>query len=165
MAPREVRLIPEPDSLYEWDYLPERQHLFQKQISKHNIAACKEIAAGIGESIYAVSRGVPRSTTVETQVTGNALYQNLQEASKSRSFSSIVMELTERTRIQSSQLTEARKLIEERDDTIACLRTQNEEGERRIVEFEQQIATALARFRDFQHCVNTFQDDIMSVLR
>lgn len=157
-------MIPEPDSLYEWDYLPERQHLFQKQISKHNIAACQEIVAEIGESIYATSRGVPRSTTVVTQVTGNAPCQNLQEASKSRSFSSIIMELTERTKIQSSQLTEARKVIEERDDAVACLRTQKEEGERSIVEFEQQIATALAKFRDFQHYVNTFQDEIMRVL-
>ena len=138
--------------------------MFQKQISKHNIAACNEIVAEIGESIYATSRGVPRSTTLVTQVTGNAPYQNLQEASKSRSFSSIIMELTERTKIQSSQLTEARKVIEERDDAVACLRTQKEEGERSIVEFEQQIATALARFRDFQHYVNTFQDEIMRVL-
>lgn len=74
------------------------------------------------------------------------------------------MELTERTKIQSSQLTEARKVIEERDDAVACLRTQKEEGERSIVEFEQQIATALAKFRDFQHYVNTFQDEIMRVL-
>jgi len=55
--PREVRLIPYPTDPYGWSYLPERQHLFLKQLSKHNIGAYREICRELGTSIEVVAVG------------------------------------------------------------------------------------------------------------
>lgn len=54
--PKEVRLLPRPTDPYLWQYLPERGHLFTKQLSKHNIGAFREICRELGSSIIVFAR-------------------------------------------------------------------------------------------------------------
>ncbi|KAK5093984.1 hypothetical protein LTS08_008768 [Lithohypha guttulata] len=54
--PLEVRLVPGPADPYVWQYGPEQQHLFRKQLSKHNLGAYRQICQHLGRSIWAVLR-------------------------------------------------------------------------------------------------------------
>lgn len=63
--PRDVRLHPRDSDLYTWRYLPERAHLFTKQISKHNAGAYREICRELGNSIEVLAK-VPSSGDAKT---------------------------------------------------------------------------------------------------
>lgn len=164
MAATDVRLLPGPDAIYEWDYLPERQHLFQKQISKHNIAACKEITSEIGKSIHATLPGVPKPVLNEHGISDSSRPRTRRDPTNPRSFSSLICELTERTEIQSTQLRENKQLIEARDEQVAALHLQCEDREREIAEFKRRIAAARIRLGDFEKSISTFQEQIASIL-
>lgn len=43
--------MPRPTDPYVWKYLPVREHLFRKQLSKHNSGAYREISRELGHSI------------------------------------------------------------------------------------------------------------------
>ena len=65
----EVRLVPGTTDPYAWQYGPEQRHLFQKQLSKHNIGAYRQICHELGRSIRVVARddqslSVPTSDNV-----------------------------------------------------------------------------------------------------
>lgn len=164
MTPTDVRLVPGPDAVYEWEFLPERQHLFQKQISKHNIAACKEIASEIGKSIHATPPGVPKPMLNKHGISGNSHSRTHRDLTSPRSFSSIISELTERTEIQSTQLMEDKQLIEERDEQLATLRLQYEDRGQEIAELNRRIAAARIKLGDFQNFISTFGEQVASIL-
>ena len=52
--PKQVRLLPELNDGYAWSALPEREHLFTKQLSKHSIGAYMELCRELGKSFEAV---------------------------------------------------------------------------------------------------------------
>lgn len=54
VEPTEVRLITSADDAYTWQKLPEMQHLFQKQLSKHSVGAYRELCRGVDVSFEAV---------------------------------------------------------------------------------------------------------------
>ena len=60
IEPAEVRLITNAEDPYIWQALPEKSHLFKKQLSKHTIGAYKELCREVGVSFEAVL--VPEST-------------------------------------------------------------------------------------------------------
>lgn len=54
MAPADIRLITRPDDPYKWNYLPEKDYLFRKPLSKHSIRAYTDLYNAVGVSIEAV---------------------------------------------------------------------------------------------------------------
>lgn len=54
--PTTVRLIPIDEDGYVWMRRPEREHLFQKQLSKHSIGAIMELIREVNVSFEAVPR-------------------------------------------------------------------------------------------------------------
>lgn len=54
MAPPDVRLIPGPDDPYKWVFLPEKQYLFRKNLSKHSIRAYVDLYNAVGVSMEVV---------------------------------------------------------------------------------------------------------------
>lgn len=54
VEPAEVRLLTSADDPYTWQVLPEKNHLFRKQLSKHSIGAYRELCRGVGVSFEAV---------------------------------------------------------------------------------------------------------------
>ncbi len=54
IEPAEVRLITSGDDPYTWQTLPEKQHLFEKHLSKHSIGAYRELCRGVGVSFEAI---------------------------------------------------------------------------------------------------------------
>jgi chromosome segregation ATPase len=52
VSPEEVRLIPKPEDPYKWAFIPQKRHLFQKQLSEHCIRAYKEISRGIDDEAF-----------------------------------------------------------------------------------------------------------------
>ena len=54
IEPAEVWLITSSDDPYTWQILPEKQHLFKKQLSKHSIGAYRELYRAVGVSFEAI---------------------------------------------------------------------------------------------------------------
>lgn len=54
IEPAQVRLITSKDDPYCWKILPGKEHLFQKQLSKHSIGAYMELFREVGASFEAV---------------------------------------------------------------------------------------------------------------
>ena len=54
--PDDVRLIPTADDGYIWMRQPEREHLFEKQLSKHSYGAYMELCREIGTSFEAIPK-------------------------------------------------------------------------------------------------------------
>ena len=54
IKPEDIRLITHADDPYIWQALPEKQHLFKKQLSKHSIGAYRELCREVGVSFEAV---------------------------------------------------------------------------------------------------------------
>jgi hypothetical protein len=52
VSPPDVRLMITPQDPYKWAFVPEKRHLFQKQLSKHCIRAYKEIYTGIDDEAF-----------------------------------------------------------------------------------------------------------------
>lgn len=59
IEPSQVRLITHPDDSYTWKALPEIQHLFEKQLSKHSVGAYAELYRGVGISFEAIPALAP----------------------------------------------------------------------------------------------------------
>jgi hypothetical protein len=57
VEPAQVRLITTKDDLYSWKILPGKEHLFEKQLSKHSIGAYMELFREVGVSFEAVLAG------------------------------------------------------------------------------------------------------------
>jgi hypothetical protein len=56
VEPAQVRLKPDVQNGYMWNALPERQHLFTKQLSKHSVGAYMELCREVGKSFEAVAQ-------------------------------------------------------------------------------------------------------------
>ena len=54
VEPAEVRLLISVDNPYAWQVLPEKHHLFKKQLSKHSIGAYRELYREVGISFEAI---------------------------------------------------------------------------------------------------------------
>ena len=61
IEPTEIRLITNAEDPYKWQALPEKSHLFRKQLSKHTIGAYKELCREVGISFEAAL--APESST------------------------------------------------------------------------------------------------------
>ncbi|KAK5073343.1 hypothetical protein LTR70_010377 [Exophiala xenobiotica] len=46
--PADVRLVPGPTNPYVWRHGLEQEHLFRKQLSKHNVSAYRQICQHLG---------------------------------------------------------------------------------------------------------------------
>ncbi|KAF2008252.1 hypothetical protein BU24DRAFT_360698, partial [Aaosphaeria arxii CBS 175.79] len=57
VEPAQVRLLPRLDDPYRWRAVPEKQHLFSKNLSDHSIGAYKSLCDGIGKTFEAVLLG------------------------------------------------------------------------------------------------------------
>ena len=91
ILPSQVRLITNGDDPYTWEALPEKKHLFSKNISDHSIGAYKELCEGLGVWFEAVpatakrkrSMGDPKEETLnlcisEPHVSFSAKIEELQ---------------------------------------------------------------------------------------
>ena len=54
IEPEDVRLMTNVDDPYSWQALPEKDHLFKKQLSKHSIGAYRALCREVGVSFEAV---------------------------------------------------------------------------------------------------------------
>ena len=77
VEPEQVRLIPTADDPYAWRIVPEKEHLFRKEIlnkhlSKHSIGAYRHLYRAIGESLEAVPSSGSHSTVKEAYETSMA---------------------------------------------------------------------------------------------
>lgn len=63
IEPAEVRLITNAEDPYIWQALPEKSHLFKKQLSKHTIGAYKELCREVGVSFEAALVPEPTAFT------------------------------------------------------------------------------------------------------
>ncbi|KAF2008351.1 hypothetical protein BU24DRAFT_360565 [Aaosphaeria arxii CBS 175.79] len=57
IEPAQVRLLPRSDDPYRWHSVPEKQHLFSKNLSDHSIGAYKSLCSGIGKTFEAAVLG------------------------------------------------------------------------------------------------------------
>jgi len=62
IEPSQVRLITGTDDRYTWKVLPEKKHLFSKNISDHSIGAYKELCEGISVAFEAVPASIATGT-------------------------------------------------------------------------------------------------------
>ncbi|KPM41098.1 hypothetical protein AK830_g5497 [Neonectria ditissima] len=60
LKPSQVRLHPTRDDPYQWRVLPEKQYLFEKNLSDYSVGVYKELHDGIGVSFRAI-RAAPTS--------------------------------------------------------------------------------------------------------
>lgn len=56
IEPGQVRLQPRTEDGYAWRCLPEKQHLFAKQLSKHSVGAYMELCREVGTSFEAIAQ-------------------------------------------------------------------------------------------------------------
>jgi hypothetical protein len=70
--PSQVRLIPGADDPYSWKVLPEKRHLFSKNLSDHSISAYKELCGEIGAAFEAVPVETTRPAISAENVTQEA---------------------------------------------------------------------------------------------
>jgi hypothetical protein len=56
VQPVQVRLKPSIEDGYKWRILPERQHLFIKQLNKHSVGAYMELYREVGKFFKAVTQ-------------------------------------------------------------------------------------------------------------
>ena len=54
IKPEDVRLMTNADDPYSWQALPEKDHLFKKQLSKHSIGAYRALCREVGVSFEAI---------------------------------------------------------------------------------------------------------------
>ncbi|KAF2685017.1 hypothetical protein K458DRAFT_300965, partial [Lentithecium fluviatile CBS 122367] len=77
VEPAQVRLLLSPDNPYAWRFLPEKKHLFSKNISDHSINAYKELYNGVGKTFEAIPAKQGNSTN-SLDVSFSALIDQLQ---------------------------------------------------------------------------------------
>jgi hypothetical protein len=99
VSPADVRLITTPQDPYKWAFVPEKRHLFQKQLSKHCIRAYKEIYTGIDDEAF---EAIPIDTSnyqsyaspIITEVTQEKTSNSEIEMKPAASFTAKINELT-----------------------------------------------------------------------
>jgi hypothetical protein len=65
IEPIQVRLMPDSQDGYMWSFLPEREHLFTKQLSKHSIGLYMVLCREVGKSFEAVATGASNLASPE----------------------------------------------------------------------------------------------------
>jgi DNA repair ATPase RecN len=132
IEPSQVRLVTGADDLYTWKVLPQKKHLFSKNISDHSIGAYKELCEGIDSAFEAV----PVTTTTFTR-----LAEYIQETLKSTEVCKPVKFLipTKKNSLKPLQASFSAKIDE--------LREENENLERELKEWKDQ-ATAESKLRE-----------------
>ena len=73
VEPEEVRLIPTADDSYAWRIVPEKEHLFKREIlkkhlSKHSIGVYRHLYRAVGDSLEAIPATELQSTAKEAQI-------------------------------------------------------------------------------------------------
>jgi len=80
--PAQVRLKTTTEDQYRWKILPGKEHLFQKQMSKHSIGAYMELFREVGKSFEAVPSTVDKTKTnqgIETKDTFSGKIEQLEK--------------------------------------------------------------------------------------
>jgi len=115
IEPSQVRLITTDDDPYGWAVLPEKRHLFSKNLSNHSIGAYKELCECVGISFEAVLKRSPARDSIDPF----AVYS----PKPNRSFSAQIAELENKAeklteevsywRIQADRLLQSKNSVEE----------------------------------------------------
>ena len=64
IEPAQVRLLPDPQDGYVWRFLPEKKHLFTKQLSKLSVGVYMELSREVGKSFEAVASSAADSKSI-----------------------------------------------------------------------------------------------------
>lgn len=96
-----MRLITTPQDPYKWAFVPEKKHLFQKQLSKHCIRAYKEIYKGIDDEVFEAipadgSNSQSRASTMTAEAELEDVSNSEVQAKPAAKFTAKIDELTNR---------------------------------------------------------------------
>ncbi|CAI6342316.1 unnamed protein product [Periconia digitata] len=103
--PAQVRLLPSPDDPYTWRFLPEKKHLFSKNISDHSISAYKDLSNGVGRTFEAIPAKQRNSANSFGMMEGAVVATVGQ---KEISFSTLIDQLQDKNAVLSQSLEEMR---------------------------------------------------------
>jgi chromosome segregation ATPase len=115
VAPAEVRLITTRDDPYSWKVLPGKEHLFEKQMSKHSIGAYMELFREVGSSFEAALGS--GTTTRENRTSNSGLTFSSKIAELERHKSSLLEDLCR----SQSRIEQAEKELESLKSAILAL--------------------------------------------
>lgn len=116
----EIRLVTHHGDPYRWLFLPERKHLFEKPLSKHNTGAYREICSAIGRSIE-VRKREDQGQLETASINGSANF-NVEPESDTLNpptFTSTIEALTQRNGVLADKIQYFKTIIEERDQSVA----------------------------------------------
>jgi len=88
----QVRLITNGEDLYTWAVLPEKKHLFAKNISSHSVGAYRELCEGIGITFEALPATTTRKCFADNSL-AKVSSTNLCDPESQVSFSAKIAEL------------------------------------------------------------------------
>ena len=144
IEPSQVRLVTTSDDPYTWAALPEKRHLFSKNISDHSIGAYKELCEGI-ENIFEVIPAIAAGC-----LQGDVALDNLQNFGQKSSFTAKIDDLQgENARLlqelcqwrdQASAESQSRQCAEEEVNQLAT-------ANQRLQEEAQKNAAAVKYFK------------------
>lgn len=87
IEPAEVRLITGADDPYAWQALPEKNHIFQKQLSKHSVGVYTEMCREVSVSFEAVPAPESKTAAERSPIEGT---QRMLPVSSKTSFTSVI---------------------------------------------------------------------------
>jgi hypothetical protein len=117
VEPAQVRLITTSDDQYCWKVLPGKEHLFEKQMSKHSIGAYMELFREVGVSFEAVL--ATSETTKQDRGSDNTFSRKIEQLESNKQ--SLIEELC----LCKSRVERAEKEIDQLRTTVYRLKTQD----------------------------------------
>ncbi|RYN74724.1 hypothetical protein AA0119_g12959 [Alternaria tenuissima] len=178
--PLDVRLITNADEPYTWSYMPERAHLFQKQLSKHSMGACIELEAQVGQTFEAIRTGARRTpgapdclTEVDVSFTSKIEQLEQKYALLQEDHISVVEEC-ERLKAQATENGQLRasaenELAAKRDDlesahvVVQDLRRQLQVASEGLKELQQQRASTVHEINEISRRLNNVGSGLCTV--
>lgn len=124
----EVRLVTHPGDPYRWLFLPEKKHLFEKPLSKHNTGAYREICSALGRSIEVRKRG----DQGQSEIAASFILEPESDNSIPPTFTSTIEALTQRNEVLAEKIRHLKAIIEERDQLVI-------QRQERCVTLEEQL--------------------------
>ena len=110
IEPAEVRLITGADDPYAWQALPEKNHIFQKQLSKHSVGVYTEMCREVGVSFEAVPAPESKTAAERSPIEGT---QRMLPVSSKTSFTSVIQQLKAEKVQPTFELDDLRNQVEE----------------------------------------------------
>ncbi|KAF2786197.1 hypothetical protein K505DRAFT_354607 [Melanomma pulvis-pyrius CBS 109.77] len=130
--PFKVRLITGPDEPYQWSYLEEQAHLFQKHLSKHTMGAYVELLDGIGKTFEAIAVKLDASFTARIE----RLEHRCAALEEDR------LKLVEESRRWELQATEICRLKESAEHKVVTIKADLESAQAVVQDLRQQLETS-----------------------